>query len=149
MTRVVRLAGAIVVATDAGRGSIHFLVGDTKVPCDWEAAGFARPKDRDPRSEPYVRLQVAGPVQLPPASLHLTAEGEAAARLMAERMLIARTGSVSERLWRLVTGQCDDDSEPGCADDDLPATACIEARWLEEVPASVWNVVRGAVLRCT
>jgi hypothetical protein len=147
MTQVARLFGAILVATEGFGESAYFLVGDTKVPCDWAAAGFARPRERDPKTEPYVRLQATGPVRLAAPYLRLTAQGETAARLMADRMLVARNGSVSERLWRLLTGQDDDESDSRAG--EHPRSDCIEARWLEEVPASVWNVVRDAVLRCT
>jgi hypothetical protein len=54
-------------------------------------------------------------------------------------MLIERNGSVSERLWRAVLGVDDAGDAP---------RGPVAARWLLEVPESVWRVVRDAVLRC-
>jgi hypothetical protein len=92
----------------------------------------------------------------PVLELEVELEGEALAMLLAERLVIARTGSVSERLWRLVTGQLDEldgelDREPDGKLDgksELPS-AVIPARWLGELPAPVWQIVRDTVLRCT
>jgi hypothetical protein len=125
-----------VMSTTIDGEEAHFLVGDTKRPCDWGAVGLARPEGNDPSR--CVRLRAIGPVHLPPPFVHIALEGEAAARVIAERMLVARNGSVSERLWRLVVG----DEHPEGARE-------IDARWLGEVPAVVWDVVRDAVLRCT
>ncbi|MCI0340318.1 MAG: hypothetical protein L0216_04090 [Planctomycetales bacterium] len=137
MARVARLAGALLVETR----SDFFLVGNLKEPCDWATAGFEPPPDGDALSRPFVRLCPVRPVRLAPPLLALEAEGEALARLLAERMLVRRTGSVSERLWRLVIGE---DEKGDRAPGDL-----VEARWLGEVPAPVWEIVRDAVLRCS
>lgn len=51
------------------------------------------------------------------------------------RLVIHRNASVSERLWRLVT---QGEAEPRT-----------DARWLGQMPASVWNVVRDGVLKCS
>lgn len=140
-TRVARLAGAVVVSTEVGGEPAHYLVGDTKMPCDWASAGFARPAERDAKAQPYVRLATLGAVRIPPPYVHIGAEGETAARLLAERLLVLRNGSVSERLWRLVTGETDDGEPP-------PLRDAIDARWLTEIPEPVWAIVRDAVLRC-
>jgi hypothetical protein len=141
ITRIARLAGAIVVFTEVGGEIAHYLVGNTKVPCDWAAAGFDRPKERDAKAHPYVRLAALGAIRIPPPYVHVATDGEAAARLLAERLLVARNGSVSERLWRLVTGETDE-GEPAHLPD------AIDARWLTEIPEPVWAIVRDAVLRC-
>jgi hypothetical protein len=140
MARVGRLAGALLVETlDAGTPT-WFLVGDTKVPCDWPAAGFVAPADRDVVRQRYVRLVPIGDPVLEGTMLAIELEGEAAARAIAERLTIDRTGSVSERLWRLVLGE--DEAED-------PSGARIEAAWLCAMPSPVWNVVRESVLKCS
>jgi hypothetical protein len=140
-TKVGRLAGALLVETAERGEPAWFLVGETKVPCDWAAAGFAPPPERDLRQVRYVRLEVTGAPALAGRTLALELAGEAAARTLADRLLVARNGSVSERLWRLILGVEDDENEAG--------GERLDARWLGEVPARVWDVVKGAVLRCT
>ena len=135
MARVGRLAGAILAET---RGE-YFLVGATKEPCDWAAAGFHVPDALEEPQQPFVRLGASRPVELPTPRLTLAVEGEELAHLLARRLVIARNRSVSERLWRLIVGT----EEARAADVE------IEARWLGEIPEAVWDVVREAVLRCT
>jgi hypothetical protein len=141
MARIGRLAGALVVETAVRGEAAWFLVGDTKVPCDWDAAGFQRPTERDAKAERYVRLVPTAAPSLHGPTLQLFVEGESAARLIADRLLVARNGAVSDRLWRLVLGE-NDASTPSHA-------AELDARWLAEIPAHVWDVVRDAVLKCT
>lgn len=149
MARVGRLAGAILAET----GGAYYLVGNPKVPCDWRASGFEPPGELDARARPAVRLARLAGAPIPPGpggpslgapQLSLEVEGEALARLLAEAFVIPRTGSVSERLWRLVIGEPPD----GC-DDDRPPPDLVPARWLGEVPPAIWNIVRDTVLRCT
>jgi len=137
--RAARLAGAIIVET----GSDVFLVGNTKRPCDWAAAGFEPPAELDALRAPYVRLGRAGPVAVPGPWLELSSsvEGEGLARVLAARFLIERNGSVSDRLWRLVV-RADPDG------DDPPEGAVIDGRLLAELPAHVWAIVRERVLTC-
>ncbi len=130
MATVGRLAGALLAET---RGE-YFLVGGTKEPCDWHAAGLVAPEGLDDElRQPFVALSARGTVNVPVPRLRLTVEGEELAHVLAGRFLIARNGSVSERLWRLVVGESDDE---------------VDARWLGEIPEAVWDVVRDAVLRC-
>lgn len=136
MALVQRLAGAIVVTTEAGGNSAWFLVGDTKQPCDWIAAGFERPMDRDVRAVPWLRLTSIAPPELSGPALRVSLEGEAAARVIAQRFLVERNGSVSERLWTLIFGE------------DPPHGELL-AGWLVEIPEQVWQVVRDVVLKCT
>jgi hypothetical protein len=136
MARVGRLAGAIV----ARSGEQYFLVGNTKEPCDWAKVGFEPPVEIDAKKRPYLALSIAGPVSLAGPWLHVEVEGEELARRLAERMVIERTGSVSDRLWRLVMGL--EDGQPAITED-------VDARWLVEVPMAVWRIVQDTVLRCS
>ena len=139
MSRAGRLAGAMLAETE-GR---YFLVGNTKEPCDYVRAGFEPPVEVDALARPFVKLAVAGAPVMKPPWLVLPVEGEALPRLLAERFLIERNGSVSDRLWRLVTTP-DGDGAPV-----LSPAQSIDARWLAELPAPVWQIVRETVLRCT
>ena len=59
--------------------------------------------------------------------------------MLAKRLLIQRNGSVSERLWRLVTGE---------SDESVAAVSETEATWLVQMPEAVWNIIRENVLKC-
>jgi hypothetical protein len=138
MARVGRLAGALLAET---RGD-YYLVGGLKEPCDWPARGLESPAgELDAVAQPVVKLAPCGPVDLGGTVLEIDLEGMALTDTLARRLLIRRNGSVSERLWRLVTG-ADDAGE-------VPSDGPIAARWLGEIPDAVWDVVRDAVLRCT
>ncbi|WP_394835053.1 precorrin-3B C(17)-methyltransferase [Pendulispora rubella] len=142
MARVTRLSGALLAESNGE----YFLIGNTKSPCDWAAAGFEHPGELDPLKHPYIRLS---PLRPPPplgegrggGALTMNLEGEPLAQALAQRFLIERNGSVSERLWRLVLHRGDADAE-GIPDAD------IDARWLGEIPAPLWQIVRDTVLRC-
>ena len=137
MARVGRLAGALLAATE-GR---YFLVGNTKEPCDFRALGVEPPPEIDALKRPFLMLAASAAIPLGGTSLALDLEGEALAERLAACFVIRRTGSVSERLWRLVTG-----TDEG---DDEPPPGVIDARWLGEMPLSVWRVVQDTVLRCS
>jgi hypothetical protein len=136
MARVARIAGAIVAQTQ----DALYLVGHPKIPCDWAAHGIEPPGELDARARPFVRLN-ARAVELSPPVLVLDVEGEALPRLLAQRFLIERTGSVSERLWRLTLGESDEH--------DRELAGAIDAHWLGQMPEPIWNIVREAVLRCS
>ena len=137
MARVARLAGAILVVGD----DRYFLVGNPKRPVDWAAAGLAAPPAPiDATAAPVTALAARAPVALAPPVLDYPGDAAAVARRLADQLLIARNGAVSDRLWRLVTGADPDTDE---------APARVDARWLAELPDGVWAVVRDAVLRCT
>jgi len=136
MARVGRLAGAI-LAESAGE---FFLVGDTKEPCDFNAAGFEPPGEIDALKLRYIRLVPRRAVELAAPYLTLELEGEALAAMLAERLLIERNASVSERLWRLLI-----DPE---GLDEPPEGEAVDARWLAGIPAPIWSIVRDTVLRC-
>ncbi|WNG47577.1 precorrin-3B C(17)-methyltransferase [Archangium minus] len=131
MARVGRLAGALLASTEGA----FFLVGDLKEPCDWAKAGFEPPAQVPGAELPFVRLSPVRPVEVTPPLLVVDLEGEALAQLLFERLVIRRNGSVSERLWRLVTEH-----------EARPET---NARWLAQVPGHVWELVRDSVLRCS
>lgn len=136
MARAGRLAGAILAET----GGRFFLIGNTKEPCDFEAAGFDPPEAIDALKRPYIPLSARRTVEIRPPCLTLDLEGEKLAATLAERLLIERNGSVSERLWRLLM---DPDGQ-----DELPLDQPVDVRWLGEMPAPIWNIVRDTVLRC-
>ena len=139
MSRVGRLAGALLAETEGA----YFLVGNLKRPCDFAAAGFVRPAEEvDALARPWIRLQRSGPLAVAGPWLALSLEGEALARALAERLLVERNGSVSDRLWRLILSD-DPDAEPP------PPDTVADARWLGELPRHLWDIVRGAVLRCS
>lgn len=136
MARVGRLAGAILAET----GGEFFLVGNTKQPCDFNAAGFDSPGEIDALESRYVKLVPRRTIELAAPYLTLELEGQVLAALLAERLLIERNGSVSERLWRLLMDP-DWREEP-------PEGEAVNARWLGEIPAPLWGIVRYTVLRC-
>jgi hypothetical protein len=139
MGRAYRLAGAVVAETGDGA---YYLVGNTKQPCDWRALGFETPIEVDASKRTFVRLARAGEVTLAGPFLELGLEGEDLPRALADRFLIERNGSVSERLWRLVVGMGNPDADPPSGD------AAVDARWLGAMPTAVWQIVRDTVLRC-
>jgi hypothetical protein len=137
VSRVGRLAGALLAET----GEQYFLVGNLKRPCDFAAAGFEKPAvEVDAMARPYLALQRSGALAVPGPWLTLTLEGEPLPRALAERLVIERTGSVSDRLWRLIVS-----SDP---DAEVPPDAVIDARWLGEIPSHLWRIVRETVLKC-
>jgi hypothetical protein len=139
VSRVGRLAGALLAETEG----VWFMVGNLKRPCDFAAAGFERPAlEVDALARPHLRLLRAGPLAVPGPWLDLSVEGEALAATLAARLLIARNGSVSDRLWRLIVGGGDPEAP------DPPAEAVVDARWLGEMPEPLWQIVREAVLKC-
>jgi hypothetical protein len=140
MARVGRLAGGLLLETQLSGKSAWFLVGDTKAPCDFGAAGFVTPAERDVIRERFVPLVVQGSPKLTGTTLSIALEGVEAARAIGERLTVDRNGSVSERLWILIVGE--DEAE-------RPSGRTIECAWLCEMPITVWNVVRDAVLKCT
>lgn len=137
MALVGRLAGAILAETEGQ----FFLVGNPKEPCDFAAVGFEPPGVINAMERPFIRLSSLRPVQVPQPYLTMDVEGEALARLLVERFVIQRNGSVSDRLWRLVT----DPKQENRAVLD----GSIDARWLGEIPTEIWQIVRETVLKCT
>lgn len=137
--RAARLAGAILLES-AGE---YFLIGNTKEPCDWPRAGFDPPVEIDAVRQPFLRLVPCGEIAIVPPflSIHFSdATTETLAQIVADRFLIRRNGSVSERLWRIITGESD---ESGTA-----AAQSIEAGWLVAMPDRIWQIVRDAALKC-
>jgi hypothetical protein len=137
MARVGRLAGDILAETEGQ----FFLVGNPKEPCDFAAVGFEPPGVINALERPFVRLLPARSVQVQQPYLTMEIEGETLARLLVDRFVIQRNGSVSDRLWRLVI-------DPK-GDERAVCDGGIEGRWLGEIPAEIWQVVRETVLKCT
>jgi hypothetical protein len=137
MALVGRLAGAILAET----GGQFFLVGNPKEPCDFVAVGFESPGVINAMERPFIRLSPLRPVQIPEPYLTMTVEGEGLARLLVDRFVIQRNGSVSDRLWRLVT-------DPKRKDRAVSG-GIIDAQWLGEIPTEIWHIVRETVLKCT
>jgi hypothetical protein len=136
MARVSRLAGAILAETQGE----CFLIGNLKEPCDFATTGFEPPTEVDAMKRPYIRLTVKHEILVACPFLSIDLEGESLARLLAERLVIQRNGSVSERLWRLVM-------DPS-GQDEPPKTQSVNGAWLAAMPAEIWQIVRDAVLRC-
>ncbi len=137
MALVGRLAGAILAETEGQ----FFLVGNPKEPCDFAAVGFEPPGVIDAMERPFIRLSPLRPVQVPQPYLTMNVEGEALARLLVDRFVIQRNGSVSDRLWRLVIDPKQENR--------VAPVGNIDARWLGEIPAEIWQIVRETVLKCT
>jgi hypothetical protein len=133
MARIGRLAGALLAETE-GR---FYLIGDLKEPCDFPRAGFAPPGELEPGRPAYRLLSALRPIALDPPVVTVALEGEELARRLADFLVIKRNGSVSERLWRLVTQP---EVNAGQAE--------IDARWLGEIPRGIWQIVQDTVLRC-
>jgi hypothetical protein len=136
MAHVSRMAGAMLAES---RGEF-FLIGNLKEPCNFEKHGFEEPAEVDAMKRAYVRLTAKDEISVAGPFLNVDFEGEALARLLAERFVIERNGSVSERLWRLVT-------DPSGEERALPR-AGLNCQWLVELPSEIWQLVRDSVLRC-
>jgi hypothetical protein len=121
MARVGRIAGALLIES----GESWFLVGNPKEPCDLIEGNL---------DAPFVRALAVSGFELNGSWWIVDGEGEALAREIAQRLVIERNGSVSERLWRLITDG---------------AQGEVDARWLTAMPMRVWQVVRDTVLRCS
>lgn len=136
--RLSRLAGALLLAGDHR----FFLIGQTKEPCDWARVGFVAPAELEPGSNGVRLLQPATDTPIVSGDvLDVTAPGmsvEDIATVLANRFLIRRNASVSERLWRIVTGVSEENE----------TVVDTHAAWLLVMPERVWDVVRDAALRC-
>lgn len=136
IARIGRLAGAILAECDGN----YFLIGNTKEPCDWQQSGFVAPAEVDARKTPVLVLEPLGSsvsIGSPHLAVTLNPDQQAkdVAHIFANRFLIVRNASVSDRLWNLIV--------EGSTDTE------IEATWLLNMPESVWQVVRDTVLKCT
>lgn len=137
MAKIGRLAGAILAETE-GR---FYLVGDCKVPCDFEAEGFMPPPpERNVLAQPYIALEALRPFSWEGKTPLFTGEleGEPLAQRLVDSFLIFRNGSVSERLWRYVMSQSRRDE-----------AGAYEISWLLGIPHGVWEMVRDQILRCS
>ena len=138
IARSARLAGAVLIECSGQ----FFLVGRTKEPCNWESIGFTPPPEMLAGESPVAALSAVCSVQVtePCLVFDWPGDAESLAQALAKRLLIQRNASVSERLWRLVTGDGDEESAPAYRE--------LDATWLVRMPEPVWNIVRETVLRC-
>jgi hypothetical protein len=119
--RVGRYCGALVVES----AGAQVLVGNPKEPC---------PEVPETLAAPFVKALTT---RVPLSGCQLIVDGDASAlaEVVAARLVIPRNGSVSERLWRLVTNQ--------------QSSGEVDARWLLTMPATIWDIVRDTVLKCS
>jgi hypothetical protein len=136
MARVGRLAGSLLVESE----DTYSLVGFPKEPCDFAKHGLSTPPAPEAWGGPFITLAHAGTVDLGDVILTFNMEGPALLTALAERLLVARNSSVSERLYRQIV-EADDEGHvaPGVRD----------ARWLTDMPMHLWTIVRDTVLRCS
>jgi hypothetical protein len=137
MSRVGRLGGALLAETNGE----FYLVGNTKVPVAYEEHGFEKPSLVDAMVNPYIALTKRGEPHVAPPFLTLDVEDEALASLLAERLLIERNASVSDRLWRLLLN-------PAAPQEEISGES-VDVTWFGQMPKQVWDVVRDTVLKCT
>ena len=132
MSKVQRLAGGAIAETNGE----YYLIGELKEPCDFKSLGFdAPPESHEDNRLPYRKLDVVSNVNLDSSHyLQMETEGEELAKLLFKRFIIHRNNSMSNRLWNVVT--CDQEE------------GAVDARWLEQMPDDVWDVVRDSILRC-
>jgi len=129
-----RMAGALI----ARHGDDVYLIGGLKEPCDFAENGFEDPGEIDPLERPYVRLRATGEVRTTTPCLEIDCiNGETLAATLANRMLIRRNGSVSNRLWNVICDAKENEKHDR-----------IDATWLVSMPESIWEIVRDTVLRC-
>ena len=131
-SKVRRLAGGMIAETNGD----YYLIGELKEPCDFAQLGFEKPIESDEDNRlPFRKLTISGEVSLNDQNyLLMETEGEALAKLLFKHFIIHRNNSISNRLWNVVT--CDVDAGP------------VDARWLEQMPDDVWEVIRENVLKC-
>jgi hypothetical protein len=136
--RITRLAGAILLEQE----NQYFLIGNTKQPCNWQQEGFETPDEIDAVKQPFLLLTPVRTIAI--EGQHLTVDqsngATELAQALATRFLIRRNGSVSDRLWRIVTGEND---ETGAS-----AEQQINITWLIDMPERIWEIVRDAALKC-
>ena len=133
MAEISRLSGAILVRSEGN----YYLVGDLKEPCNFKAKGFDDPGEIAPLERPFLRLSVSGDPVISGRVIVVKTEGELLCRILSERFLIKRNGSVSNRLWDLIF-----DAKENAGKE------IIHADWLVEMPSSIWEIVREEVLKC-
>lgn len=134
-----RLAGAILLECDGQ----FFLIGNTKIPCHWQTEGFEPPAEIDAVKQPVFPLTSRSKATrtFPVLVAQVTGlTGEALAQVLADRFLIRRNGSVSERLWRIITRESDDTTSSA----EFP----IPIDWLVSMPSDIWEIVRETALKC-
>lgn len=132
MSKAARLGGAILCETNGE----YYLVGELKEPCDFEAHGFEKPPESDPNDRlKFRKLKAIREISIESDYLEMETQGEALAELLFKRFAVSRNYSISDRLWRIATVQ-------------KKGKGVTDARWLEQIPDDVWEIVRGSILKC-
>ncbi|SMF40108.1 precorrin-3B C(17)-methyltransferase [Pseudobacteriovorax antillogorgiicola] len=133
MALIGRIAGAILLRTEEK----SYLIGDLKEPCSFEDRGFHPPLERDVIKHPFVEIQTNGKDVICDDDYELVVtEDSSLPSKIVDRFLIFRNGSISERLWGLVTESSEAEGKR------------VNAEWLMQTPDDVWEIVRDSVLRC-
>lgn len=135
-----RLAGALLLVGEEE----YFLIGNTKEPCDWSAVGFEPPAEGDAATLRVRRLMPLREIPTPATPCLIVQQNaqslDSIAHTLANRLLILRNASFSERLWRIVTGATDESPTEAANGEDVT--------WLLTMPDRVWEIVREAALKC-
>ena len=134
MAELSRMAGAMILKLDEQ----YFLIGDLKEPCRFEERGFEAPGERDVLKEPSILLETNGKPVVLDDDYHLFFQSnkDDLPEQMVDMFMIFRNGSISERLWGLVTETSEKEGK------------VVNAQWLVDTPPDVWEIVRDSVLRC-
>ena len=134
MAELNRLAGAILLQVE----DEFYLIGDTKEPCKFEERGFVAPQERDVVKTPYIKLETNGTdlVKDDDYTIFFQSNQDDLPEQMVEKFMIFRNGSISERLWGLVTETSEKEAK------------VVNGQWLVETPVDVWEIVRDSLLRC-
>jgi hypothetical protein len=138
-----RYCGSIVLVGDAQA----FVVGYPKIPGSFVEIGWENPAEIEAWTGFFQPLCMAaqGTINVatePLSRLRFAYDGELAAlaEIVVQRLIIARNGSVSERLWNLCLAAKVDRMAQGAPQDDT---------WLIAVPERIWQIVREDVLKCS
>ena len=135
MAIITRLAGAYLAQTNHA----YYMIGNTKSPCRFEDFGFEPPpRDTEAPDQPILPLLVAKDLSLPASeSLEIPLEGDELLNRLVAFFMIARNGSMSERLWQLVI-------ENG----QRNQAGHIDGRWLADIPEEAFAAIQDSVLSC-
>ncbi|GIX43487.1 MAG: hypothetical protein KatS3mg129_3220 [Leptospiraceae bacterium] len=132
MFELFRLAGAILLK----HNHTFYLIGNLKEPCNFNEYGF-KDTEVDPLKNPYITLNIIDETKIslfkePTFIIETNLSIEEVAKQLANKLLIKRNGSVSERLWNLIKDNQKNQN----------------ITWLIEIPNEIWEIVRENVLKC-
>jgi hypothetical protein len=132
MFEVYRFSGAILLKKE----NKFYLIGNLKEPCNFMDYGFES-QEIDPLKNPYVPLKIIDEYKTAllnnPIFIIISNKSiEEIAKILSDKLLIKRNGSVSERLWNLIKENQKDNN----------------ITWLIDIPEEIWEIVRENVLKC-